>query len=321
MQYRYAYHDLYDKQFEQLVVAICQELFGPGVQEFSTGPDGGRDARFCGVALAFPSSSQPWKGITVIQAKHTESPIEKFSESGFSSKAKSSVLSAELPRIKHLYDKGHLNNYILFSNRRLGAEANQAILDRISTETGLNTASIHLCGIEGIERHLKTYRRIAQVVDISPLEAPLRVSPDELADVIIAFAKAQSNLPPAESIATKIERTRFDEKNQINGLTSDYADLIQKRFLKHFGAIRQFLGEPANETILERYQEAALEFSAKIIEYNQGKVPFDRVLGYLFERLLERDVDLRANRRLTRALLYYMYWNCDIGKSKDATPD
>jgi hypothetical protein len=52
---RYRYEDLYDQQFEELVIEVCAELLGPGIQPFSSGKDGGRDARFVGAARCFPS--------------------------------------------------------------------------------------------------------------------------------------------------------------------------------------------------------------------------------------------------------------------------
>ena len=44
---------------------------------------------------------------------------------------------------------------------------------------------------------------------------------------------------------------------------------------------------------------------------------FDEVMEYLADLLFARDPVLRANKRLTRALLFYMYWNCDIGQMQD----
>lgn len=41
---KYAYEDLSEDQFEQLVALICQKLLGISVQPFAKGPDGGRDA-------------------------------------------------------------------------------------------------------------------------------------------------------------------------------------------------------------------------------------------------------------------------------------
>ncbi len=43
---KYSYEDLSDGQFEDLIIHIGQRIFGIGVQGFSEGPDGGRDAKF-----------------------------------------------------------------------------------------------------------------------------------------------------------------------------------------------------------------------------------------------------------------------------------
>jgi len=41
-------------------------------------------------------------------------------------------------------------------------------------------------------------------------------------------------------------------------------------------------------------------------------------MEYLLALLFKRDPLLSANKRLTRAMLFYMYWNCDIGEGDDA---
>ena len=63
------YFDLSDDQFETVVVAIGQRLFGPGLMGFAPGKDGGRDAKFKGTAQCYPSAAAPWTGCTIIQAK------------------------------------------------------------------------------------------------------------------------------------------------------------------------------------------------------------------------------------------------------------
>ena len=42
---RFAYEDLSDHQFEELVVFLCRHLLGMGTQGFAKGVDGGRDAK------------------------------------------------------------------------------------------------------------------------------------------------------------------------------------------------------------------------------------------------------------------------------------
>ena len=56
---KFAYEDLSDAQFENLVVFLCQRLLGISVQGFAKGTDGGRDAKFVGTAELHPSKSNP----------------------------------------------------------------------------------------------------------------------------------------------------------------------------------------------------------------------------------------------------------------------
>jgi len=66
------YFDLSDDQFEKVVVALGQRMFGAGLIGFTKGKDGGRDAKFNGTAAlppenwivrrwSFPLSFPGWK--------------------------------------------------------------------------------------------------------------------------------------------------------------------------------------------------------------------------------------------------------------------
>ena len=184
----YPYEDLAEAQFEALVVQAAKLLLGRGVQGFATGVDGGRDARFEGLADGFPSAARPWDGISIIQAKHTMS-YGYFSDSDFSGGAASSVLANELPRAKKLYENGKLNNYLLYSNRYLTANANEKIIEMVSAETGIPSESVHLCGIEALDESFRMEPRLAQLAGVNPLDGPLIVSSRELAEVVEAIAE------------------------------------------------------------------------------------------------------------------------------------
>lgn len=149
---KYAYEDLSDEQFETLVIFICQKLLGISVLGFSKGADGGRDAKFVGVAELHPSKSAPWVGTTIVQAKHTNGYNRLFSESDFYSEtAEKTILSEELHRIKGLKERRQLDHYMLFSNRRLAGNAESEIRASISRECGIPESSIYLCGVEQVE--------------------------------------------------------------------------------------------------------------------------------------------------------------------------
>ena len=63
------------------------------------------------------------------------------------------------------------------------------------------------------------------------------------------------------------------------------------------------------------------EFNFKIIAKRQNYQLFDEVMNYLADLLFNRDPVLKKNQKLTRVMLFYMCWNCDIGETSDAETD
>lgn len=306
---RYAYHDLYPAQFEQLVVAICSLLLGDGVQPFSAGPDGGRDARFEGTAERLPSATAPYTGRFIAQAKHTDHPYAKFSDPEFSSVAESSVLSEETPRIKRLVNNGELQHYLLFSNRRLGGESEFTIRRRLQAETGVE--SVEIFGVERLSHLLKRHPEVVTIADIAEVNRPLRVSPDDLAEVVLEIARNKDKFKKVKP--TTIERTTFAQKNEINVLGDEFAAVIRREYLLHFDEVRRFLAAATNAHVLERYLETVAEFNEEIVAHRSDWDDFGKALVYLQSILFERDGDLKRNKRITKLIIYYMYWNCDLG--------
>lgn len=313
----YPYEDLDDSQFERLVVHCSRPLFGPALQSFAAGPDGGRDARFEGTANNFPSAAQPWTGVTVIQAKHTNATNAHFSDSDFSSDAATSVLTEELKRIKKLIDAKDLDNYLLFSNRRLGAVASAGIVARVARETGLDRSRIFLAGLEYLDALLHEQPDLVARAGIDPIDGPLLVSSYALAEVILAIATGMDAALPAND-AVVVDRVAYDEKNRINNMSSEFAALLSRRYLVLTRQIEAFLADPANGEALKLYEGAVEEFELKIVASRADYQTFDDLFNYLVDFLVKRDGVLAANRRLTRTMVFYMYWHCDIGETADA---
>ena len=103
-------------------------------------------------------------------------------------------------------------------------------------------------------------------------------------------------------------------------MSAEYAKALRKRYLKETAEIRTFLAAPENEDILRFYEAVVDEFQLKIIAKRKDHQSFDEVMEYLLDLLFARDPVLRLlrHKRLTRAVLFYMYWNCDIGEVADA---
>jgi hypothetical protein len=318
---KYAYEDLSDEQFETLVVFLCQRLLGISVQGFSKGPDGGRDAKLVGTAELHPSKVAPWVGTIIIQAKHTNGYNRNFSESDFySTTSTNTVLGEEIPRIKKLRTKGQLDHYMLFANRRLAGNAESEIRAYIAKQCGIREESIYLCGLEQLEIWLKTFPDVPKLANLDPVDSPLIVSPDDLAEVVQALARQKDGVsavlddPPTP-------RVTYEQKNALNAMSADYARAQRRKYLKETAQIHAFLAAPENLELLRMYESAVDEFQLKIIAKRKDYQTFDAVMEYLVDLLFNRDPILRqhAHKRLTRAVLFYMYWNCDIGEVGDAT--
>lgn len=308
---KYPYEDMSPTQFENLAVAICQEVLGASVQPFAVGPDGGRDAKFVGTAERHPSRNDPWVGTVIVQAKHTNGLNKKFNDPDFySSTSSSSILAEELPRIAALVREKQLDHYMLFANRRLPADGESEIRAYLAANTGLPEWSIYLCGVEQIEAWLKLFPAAADRAGIDARDFPLIVGPDELAEVVEALS---IRLGEADLDSRPVDRVAYAEKNRVNNMTTQYAAQLRKRFLKDSQQVRDFLADPVNDSLLGLYVTAVDEFQLKIIAKRREYDTFDDVMNYLMDLLFQRDSTLRANKRLTRAVVFYMYWNCDIG--------
>ena len=313
---KYAYEDLSNEQFERLVICLCQKLMGIAVQGFSRGSDGGRDAKFVGTCEIFPSKAERWTGTTIIQAKHTTGYNKQFFESDFYSQTGSSgILNKEITSIKKLRSANQLDNYMLFANRRLSAKAASDIQAYIAEKCDIPESSIYLCGVEQLEMWLKEFPDVPKKANLDPLDSPLIVSPDDLSEVIQALAK-QPLPDPTDNPPTP--RIPYKEKNRINNMSSEYATYLRKKYLKETAGIDRFLADPENLELQKFYQNTIDEFQSEIIAKRKNHQNFDSVMNRLLDLLFGRDPVLRRHKKLTRVMLFYMYWNCDIGETKDA---
>lgn len=310
----YNYSDLSPTQFEHLVILLCYELFGMGAETFSDGPDGGRDSRFEGLAQLYPSTNRPWDGLTIIQAKHTISYNNKFNDPDFfNPESESATITVEAKKIKKLIHNDGIKNYIIFSNRKLPANANEKIKNYLCDETGLDKESIGLMGIEAMGNYFKRFPYIADAVDLNPYDVPLNIQPDDLADIIISIKDALPDIKK-KNIEPNLQRTDFENKNELNNLTNSYAQAILKK-MGDFYEIEDFLSMPENEEYQQKYVETAEELHAKICIYKHDNHLFDQVIENTIELIINRDNDCKRNKILTRTMIYYMYYKCDIGEN------
>lgn len=219
-------------------------------------------------------------------------------------------------------DGKQLDHYMLFANRRLAGNAQSEICEYLAAQCGIPSSSIYLCGLEQLEVWLKTFPDVAGKADLDPVDSPLIVSPDDLAEVVQALARQKEGVsallddPPTT-------RVTYEQKNLLNNMSAEYAKAQRKKYLKETAQIRAFLSAPENLELLHVYESVVDEFELKIIAKRKDYQTFDEVMEYLVDLLFNRDPILRqhAHKRLTRAVLFYMYWNCDIGEVGDAASD
>ncbi len=313
----YPFEDLDDSQFERLVVQCSRKLFGIGVVSFASGVDGGRDARFTGVAELYPSDVGPWEGKTVIQAKHTNSTNTHVSDPSFSGTSSSSVISEEIPRVKKLAENGDLDNYVLFTNRRLGANADASVREWIAVEAGLGDRPVAIHGTEYLDDLIRQFPEVLQLAQIDPVDSPLNVSSFDIAEVILAISDGLDD----DDEAPIVDRVSFERKNELNAMSEPFANELLKRYLSYTVQFDRFLASPANADSLVKYNSAVEDFQLKVIAKRHDYQSFDDVFNYLVELLFGRDVILSRNRRLTRAMVFYMYWNCDLGATDDVVAE
>ena len=225
----------------------------------------------------------------------------------------------EVPRIKKLRDAKQLDHYMLFANRRLTGNSETEIRDHIAAECGVPASSIYLCGLEQLELWLKRFPEVAQEANLDAVDSPLIVSPDDLAEVVQALARQKDGLTALLDDPPTV-RVTYEEKNTLNNMTAAYAKEQRRKYLKETAQIRTFLAAPENIELLRMYESVVDEFQLKILAKRKDYQTFDEIMEYLVDLLFNRDPVLRqhAHKRLTRAILFYMYWNCDIGEVDDA---
>ena len=86
MAHDYPLEELGPRAFEQLAVALCLKVLGPGVEAFGSGPDGGREATYAGPvnwSATTGLGDGSWDGYVVIQAKQREHPGEPQSNAAW----------------------------------------------------------------------------------------------------------------------------------------------------------------------------------------------------------------------------------------------
>jgi hypothetical protein len=305
-------HEMSDDAFEELVGYICSQELGTGTVTFSKGPDGGRDGRFTGTANNYPSKQSPWSGKFIIQAKHTSNAIASCSDKGFYSN-KSSVVLTEIKRVKKLRDNGEVDNYLIFTNRKLSGGADQKIISCIQRETAVD--NVALIGIETLQRmianHYKEVRRLFHHFD--QMRGPLIFYSQDLKALLTAISK-HGIIKKAMGYTFEFDFVSILKKNELNRLSEIYFKLIQSDSMPYFGQIERFLTSPLNTDLADLYDNIVVDFNNKILIRRDDYDKFEEIFEVIYDSILEQEPELQTKHRLLYSMLHYMYWKCDLGQ-------
>jgi hypothetical protein len=310
----YRLYELTDTEFEGLVVRICVRWLGEGVTPFAPGKDGGRDGKFNGTAVPFPSPNDPLSGHFVLQAKHVSQPGRSCSDSDFAR-----ILKAEHRKITRLSKEGICDHYLAFTNRRLPAGADERHIKSIAA---LGPRTAHIIGMERIHLALDDNPTIARELPNRYDTTTFRFNAEDLVEVIGALHDYVGSSEATEfESATDFERIRVrTEKNKINGLSEGFwNEIIVSSSMPHFRSITAFLRNRRNASIAHLYYDTADELKQKIFVHRDEFESFDKIFPFLYDQIQQRRDALRGKRRMISVLLHYMYYMCDIG-SKVASP-
>ncbi|MDI9312611.1 MAG: hypothetical protein QM535_20545 [Limnohabitans sp.] len=315
MKSNYQLENLNSEEFEDLVIAICRELLGISCKTFSSGKDGAKDSFFNGTAQNFPSLKNSWSGSFIIQAKHVKSSEASCSDNDFSVN-KSSILQKEIDRLNEIKIEQPFNNYILFTNRKLTGNTHPEIVEKLRKE--LNIDNTEIIGREQISSYLDYYPHIANKFGIYKFTTPLRFYEKDLKDVIIFFNDNRKKIAnESHNYINQFDNISKEEKNKLNNLSSDYFNFIKKHSLMYFTEIDNFLKDPKNETYTKYYANTISDLQAKILLERERFNDFKELLEHIISFVVENNEDnLREHRLVVRVFVHFMYFNCDIGKTK-----
>lgn len=303
---RYPLYELNCDDFEQLVILICNHILGSATIPFAKGKDGGKDGKFIGRANKIPSEADPWKGIIIIQAKHTSKINASCTESSFTRIIDDEVITA----IDSLKSKNEINYYILFTNRSLSGIQESSITTKITEATGIPCI---LIADEKLQLYLKEYPDVVRAAELNRLVLPFEFDESDLREVI-SFLYDQIKANATKDILSGFEYPGLNRKNKLNNLSESYFDDAIKRSMEDFDRIRAFLSDPINQDIRDLYEDAASELNAKIVLYRKQFYEFESILETCYNNIVQNNADiLKKKKRLVRTLLHYMYCNCDIG--------
>lgn len=310
--FRYAYEYLTESEFEELIVAVCQNVLGIAAHAFATGRDGGRDSSFSGTASNYPNAEHPWSGNFVIQAKHVNNPTESCSDNTFFAN-KSSLLKSEVAKIKERMKTEQVNSYIIFTNRKLTGGILPQLSKYMESELGISNVAVH--GAEDLDTFVRRFPGLIRRFGLMRNVLPDVFYETDIREVIVLFGK-NSNWMSAEPLADQSGFDYIDKerKNVLNRVDDTYFADIKDNSLKYFKDIETFIKDPKNAEYRQMYINTVSDLRGYILR-NIDKYTFLELLESIIKHIVGNDSgrDIFKVRALVRVFVHFMYWECDLG--------
>ena len=149
-----------------------------------------------------------------------------------------------------------------------------------------------------------------------PSGGPLRFRWDDLREIFTTLGGALPHLPTTDITSSRYDFTYTDieTKNQLNALSADYFEVIERRYEPHFHRVESFLKDPVNREISELYFDVVDELRARIASRQTSYSSFDDILIELRVATQRNFPELNRRGTLVSLVLAFMYANCDIGR-------
>lgn len=313
----YDFNHISEDDFEKLVVDLCNNLLGIGVHSFTKGPDGGKDGSFVGTAQSYPSSTAPWNGRFIIQAKHTSKVEASCSDRDFFMN-QGSTINDEIRRLVQMRnEKGQVFDcYLLFTNRKLPGGIHDAICQHLQDGLGIQKADV--IGQEDLIRYVEQQPELIKRYHLQRYLLPDQFFESDIRDVIVLFSNNTNwidTLPVKDT--APFEFAEKERKNALNNIDKAYFSEIKRHSLHFFQSIESFLQDPRNLQYRTKYLNTVSDLRGYIQKHSDTYTLKD-MMEFIIETITGADTnsDVFRVRALVRVFVHYMYWNCDIGRKE-----
>ena len=164
---------------------------------------------------------------------------------------------------------------------------------------------------------------MATLANLDPVDSPLKVSPDDLAEVVQALARQKDGRIRDAGRSADDRRVSYEQKNALNNMTAKYAEAQRRMYLKETKQIHAFPGRAQKiydpSAFMNRWLTSSSSRSSPNVRTTRPSTRSWNICWICCSPVIP--ILQHAHKRLTRALLFYMYWNCDIGEDGDVETD